>query len=268
MYPQFEAWIDNFIPVENFGFAKGTGPDDYGMYIGSVMMKTLEERKEGLLIPLDVKGVFDRVWWARLKRRLEDAGLCGKALDLIKDYLSERFIQVVVNGVASTLREIHSSVPQGGKPSPKLWNFDIRNMGDAVQDDALFMAFVDDCNIWFEVTQADRDSPAHLFCLVNEVLDRLSKRGIDNSTTFEPEKIKLLVISNWRIPFDRLMVHSTGIVFEGCPVQQVESAKVVGFTFDSKPSYKEMIDEKAKKARGRIAALRKLSGFLNQACGK
>jgi hypothetical protein len=31
------------------------------MYIGSVMMKTLEERKEGLLIPLDVKGAFDRV---------------------------------------------------------------------------------------------------------------------------------------------------------------------------------------------------------------
>jgi hypothetical protein len=24
IYPQFEAWIDNFILVENFGFAKGT----------------------------------------------------------------------------------------------------------------------------------------------------------------------------------------------------------------------------------------------------
>ena len=48
-------------------------------------------------------------------------------------------------------------------------------MGDAVQDDALFMAFADDCDIWFEVTRADRDSPAQLFCLVNEVLDRLSK---------------------------------------------------------------------------------------------
>ena len=88
------------------------GTDDYGMYIGSVILDTLERRNEGLLIPLDVKGAFDRVWWARLKNRLESAGMCGPALCLLKSYLKRRFIRVVLNAVASADKEIGSGVPQ------------------------------------------------------------------------------------------------------------------------------------------------------------
>ena len=123
------------------------------MYIGSVMLDTLERRNEGLLIPLDVKGAFDRVWWARLKNRLESVGMCGPALCLLKSYLKRRFIRVVLNAVASADKEIGSGVPQGAKISPKLWNFDIRNMSDAMAGDADFMSYADDCNLWFELSQ-------------------------------------------------------------------------------------------------------------------
>jgi hypothetical protein len=45
---------------------KGTGTDDYGSALTLEILKTLDQRGEGILISLDVKGAFDRVWWARL----------------------------------------------------------------------------------------------------------------------------------------------------------------------------------------------------------
>ena len=44
------------------------------------MLSVLERRGEGILISLDVKGAFDRVWWAMLKAKLEACGLTGDAL--------------------------------------------------------------------------------------------------------------------------------------------------------------------------------------------
>ena len=59
-------------------------------------------------------------------------------------------------------------------------------------------------------------------------------------------------------PFD-----PTGVVFEGVPVKQVASVKVVGYTFDTKLCFAEMVQASAQKARSRVGMLRRLSGFLD-----
>jgi hypothetical protein len=64
---------------------------------------------------LDVKGAFDRCWWLRIKNRLEAKGMVEDALQLLEDYLFQRFIKIVCQGESSSAREIFSSVPQGGK---------------------------------------------------------------------------------------------------------------------------------------------------------
>jgi hypothetical protein len=258
IYPQFEKWIDGFIPYSQFGFAKGCGTVDYGLYVSTLMANALEARQEGLLIPLDVKGAFDRVWWARVKRRLAAAGLSGDALGLIRDYLESRFIKVVVGAATSAQCEIFSGVPQGARLSPKIWNFDIRDMPAAVGNAAEFMSYADDCNLWFGINDQDRVSPAQFVARVNQVLLRLSEWGVDNNTAFEPTKMMMMVVSKKQRPFD-----PTGVKFEGIPVKQVSSTKIVGFTFDSKFSWAEHIEVKAKSARCRIGALRKLSRFLD-----
>ena len=70
---QFSGWMSIFIPDCQFGFLIGIGTDDYGCTLTFKMITVLEERREGVLISCDVKGAFDRVWWARLKARLEEA---------------------------------------------------------------------------------------------------------------------------------------------------------------------------------------------------
>ena len=67
MSPQFTKWIAKFIPKLQFGFLKGVGTREYGCTLMFKMLIVLERRGEGILISLDVKGAFDRVWWAGLK---------------------------------------------------------------------------------------------------------------------------------------------------------------------------------------------------------
>lgn len=62
MEPQFDKWISKHIPNCQFGFVKGTGTNDYGAALSLTMQAHLDKRGEGILISLDAKGAFDRVW--------------------------------------------------------------------------------------------------------------------------------------------------------------------------------------------------------------
>ena len=104
------------------------------------MQSCLNARGEGVLISSDVKGAFDRVWWGRLKAK----GKRGRALRLMKSYLSDRFFKVVSRSPSSTRKQIFSGVPQGAKWSPLLWNFDISEMPEVVSDDADSICYADD----------------------------------------------------------------------------------------------------------------------------
>ena len=73
--PQFDVWISNFVPHNQFGFVKSTGTGDYGAALAVTIQQQLEDRGEGILISLDAAGAFDRVWWARLKARLKKKGV-------------------------------------------------------------------------------------------------------------------------------------------------------------------------------------------------
>ena len=95
------------------------------------------------------------------------------------------------------------------------------------------------------------------------MLIRLSDWGANNLTTFEPSKMSFMVVSRKLIPFHWLTVSSLGIVFEGCPVGQAMCTKVVGYQFDSKLTWGYMIDDRARKARCRVGAIRRLASFLD-----
>jgi hypothetical protein len=208
--PQFDQWISNFIPENQFGFVKNTGTGDYGAALSCTMQLHLDKKGEGILISLDVAGAFDRVWWARVKARLKVKGMSRKALKLVYSYLKNRFIQVVVGGDKSEKLEIFSSVPQGGKWSPKLWDFDISEMESyLVSKLAMLICYADDCGLWYPITSENYHSIVNS---INSDLASLLDWGADNKTAFEPTKTHFTLISNKTknrfnlcFPFPRIM---------------------------------------------------------------
>ena len=89
--------------------------------------------------------------------KLKAAGMSGKALRLMVDYLHRRFIKVAVGAVTSKLERIYSSVPQGGKWSAPLWDFEISTLEDLGLKGWL-MSYADDCALVFEISAVNRDS--------------------------------------------------------------------------------------------------------------
>jgi hypothetical protein len=219
------------------------------------MITVLEERREGVLISCDVKGAFDRVWWARLKARLKERGLRRRALKLIRDYLHKRFLRVVNNGKSSADKELFSSVPQGGKWSPPLWDFDISEMDQWISKLDELICYADDSGLWYEITAENTD---YMIQGINADLESLMEWGRDNKTTFEADKTAMMLVSNKRRPFD-----ITGIRIGGFPVKQVEDLKLVGYLFDQKMTFGPMVSKLAKKARSRVAALRRIKHLLS-----
>ena len=132
----------------------------------------LGRRGEGILISLDVKGAFDRVWWAFLKVKLEARGMQGRALALIKNYLYKRFLQVVCQGDISELLEIFFGVPQGAVWSPSFWDFDIADLPQEISSEGDDFSFADDCGLWYEITEENRDM---ITSIINLDLENLVK---------------------------------------------------------------------------------------------
>jgi len=252
---QFTGWMTIFIPECQFGFLIGFGTDDYGCTLTFKMLTVLEQRREGVLISCDVKGAFDRVWWARLKARLKKRGLRRRALKLIRDYLHKRFLRVVNNGKSSADKELFSSVPQGGKWSPPLWNFDISEMDQWISKLGELICYADDSGLWYEITAENTD---YMIQGINADLESLMEWGRDNKTTFEADKTAMMLVSNKRRPFD-----ITGIRMGGFPVEQVKELKLVGYLFDQKMTFGPMVSKLAQKARSRVAALRRIKHLLS-----
>ena len=71
------------------------------------------------------------------------------------DYLRKRFIQVVVGEDKLKQREIFSSVPQGGKWSAPLWDFEIATIGD-IDLEGLIFRYADVCSLFYEITKGNR----------------------------------------------------------------------------------------------------------------
>ena len=126
--PQFSSWAQKFNPDWQFGFVPECGTTDYGADLTLTLQDCLERRKQGVLIAIDIRGAFDRCWWARMKSRLKKKGMKKRAIRLFKSYLTKRYLQVVSRSSKSTLKEIFSSIPQGGKWSDFLFDFDISEL--------------------------------------------------------------------------------------------------------------------------------------------
>ena len=80
----------------------------------------------------------------------------GRALKLARSYLHDRFTEVVVCTVRSALKRNISSVPQGGKFSHNLWNFDISTLEEL--DIGGLIAYADDCGILYKITADNKDT--------------------------------------------------------------------------------------------------------------
>ena len=98
------------------------------------------------VIYLDFCKAFDKIPHRRLLKKLEKYGIKGKALNWIKDFLSERQQRVFIKGSSSTWTDIAPGVPQGSVLGTTLFLVYINDLPEAI--DGLVRIFADDTKVY------------------------------------------------------------------------------------------------------------------------
>ena len=91
-------------------------------------------------VALDISKAFARVWHASLLHKTKFYGISGQIFGLISSFLSNRQLQVVLEGKSSQEYPVNAGVPQGSMLGPALFPLYINDLPDEVICDIVIYA--------------------------------------------------------------------------------------------------------------------------------
>ena len=96
---------------------------------------------------------FDRVWHAGLLHKLKSYGISAEIFALISSFLSNRQLQVVLDGKSSQEYPVNLGVPQGCILGPTLFPLYINDFpDDVISDIAIYADDATRCSKWDEAS--------------------------------------------------------------------------------------------------------------------
>ena len=146
----FQDKLNIFYPLQ-FGFREKHSTNYALISMTEAIRNTIDNKKYGCGVFIDLKKAIDTVNHSILLRKLEHYGIRGVALDWFTSYLLGRKQYVSVNGHISGYCEITFGVPQGSVLGPLLFLIYINDL-PSVSKSLAFYLFADDTNIYFEAS--------------------------------------------------------------------------------------------------------------------
>ena len=204
---------------------------------------------------LDISKAFDNVWHEGLIYKIKSMGISGGLLNLLENFLSDRYQRVVLNGQTSSWTPVLAGVPQGSILGPLLFLIYINDLPNELQsnaklfaDDTSLFAVADDKNVYANILNND-----HL---------TISKWTFNWKMLFNPDPKK----PAQEVLFSRkkqVQIHPT-ISLNNVEVERVPFQKHLGFILDEKLSFNQHIDNAISKINTGISVIKKLRYSLTR----
>ena len=186
----------------------------------SQLLLTIDDLARGLrdmqqidCIFLDFSKAFDRVPHERLLLKLHYYGVRGKLLSWIRDFLSQRTQQVILEGEKSNVANVTSGVPQGTVLGPLLFLIFINDLPECVSSH--IRLFADDALLYRTIQSADDID------ILEKDLESLQAWERRWLMSFNADKCEVLRVSNKR----KNIIGSSPYSIHGTPLRTVEEAK-------------------------------------------
>ena len=134
---------NNLLSDQQYGFRPRRSTADILTVISHRISEALDRGFDTRVIALDISKAFDKVWHKGLLHKISSYGISGKVFAIIRSFLSDRSLRVVINGQSSDAYSINAGVPQGSLLGPTLFllyindlpKWIIRSMVDIYADD-------------------------------------------------------------------------------------------------------------------------------------
>ena len=203
------------------------------------------------VIYCDFRKAFDTVPHNRFMNVLEHYGVTDPILSWVKDFLSNRTQQIVVNDRKSETHHVTSGVPQGSVLGPLLFVTYINLMVDKAGSLEIYL-YADDLKIYNEIKSSD------------DVEDL--QNGLDN--LFVWTEYSLLRFHPGKCVTMRLMPRQTNTQLfsniDETKLRTVNSEQDLGLLIDNELTFKEHIHLKVKKANALFGMLRRTFVHLDK----
>ena len=245
---------NKIITNKQSGFIKGDSTTNQLLSITHMIHSAFDcdIPKEVRSVYLDISKAFDKVWHEGLIFKLRQAGVRGDMLNILSDFLINRYQRTVINGKSSAWSPIQAGVPQGSVLGPLLFLLYINDLLDGMKSDARI--FADDTSLFVVV-----DDPKSSYEILSHDLRLVEEWAKQWRMSFNPDPSKPpieVVFSTKTKPYIHLP-----LTFNGVSVEVKEEHKHLGLMLDKKLSFNSHINACIKKANKGVGAIRYMSKY-------
>ena len=239
--------INSKFSASQNGFRKRLSTIDQITKLENAIRTTLVEKNICLVIFIDLSKAYDTVWHTGLIYKLQKAGIQGKMLNWINEYLFQRDFNVFFEGEYSCNKKITSGVPQGSTLSPTLFSVMINDVPltpgvntSEYADDIAFYCCGNNFN--------------ELKLLAQQQMCSMYKWTKTWGLQINPSKIKSMVFTNKKLGVP------APIYMNEVPIEYVKTYRYLGMVFDApKLTWKSHIEYTRDSTLPRINILKAIS---------
>ncbi|XP_055605135.1 uncharacterized protein LOC129753347 [Uranotaenia lowii] len=247
-----ETLIDN----RQFGFRPGRSTDDYFELLERTLDTSLSNHRHVECLSLDLSKAFDRVDRTAILNTFTKWGIQGRMLRYVQDFLSDRYIQVLINDTRSNIRPVICGVPQGSVIVPTLFLVAMNSIFQVIPNDIQITTYADDI-LLLSISSFPKTTRRKLQRAVNIVADWAPSMGFQIS----PKKSSLLHFGPNRRRLGRL--HP--LLMNSQKIPLVHSTRLLGVWLDDRLNFKLHFNNVRKNATNKMNILRILSNHTSMA---
>ena len=157
-------------------------------FLYNKICNALDEGLEIRFIFFGISKAFDKVWHTGLIFKLSRAGINGKLLDWLSNYLSNRRQKVILPGGQSNAQYINAGVPQGSILGPLLFLVFINDIVENIESG--INLFADDNSLSLII-----HNPNDAGRILQRDIEKINKWAETWLVKFNPSKSESLIIT-------------------------------------------------------------------------
>ena len=252
LYGRLYKYCDSSVPGYQFGFRRGVGSCDQLVRVMSYLQRNRIYGFRSVVLFLDIKKAYDRVYRKHLMLKLRRLGVKGMMWKAIDALIHNGRYRTVLKNFVSEEYTLEEGIPQGGILSPLLWNVFFADIPIGTNDNYLYGAFADDLAV---ITRhRDMDVAAQHMTILYRGLRRWAQQ---NRVEFSDRKVKVMGIIKERTWKKRGFTTGVKVTYRDDEgkikrVEEVEWYDYLGARIDNRLVLDLWIDKIVKEMRRRI----------------
>lgn len=165
----------------------------------------------------DVKGAFDYISRLKLAQRMRKLEINNDLIGLTQLFLTNRKVEIVIDGYKNPEREVETGIPKGSPASPILFLIYISGVFDAVivaSAQVTSVSFIDDLGFL-----ASGNSIKEVATSLEKTGEAVLRWGLSNAVTYDIGKTEAILFSKARNRKTAEEITSSRLVFGGQEVK-------------------------------------------------